>query len=251
MLPVIGTELELLADTSREPERAALPSGFRFGSLLDVLPVNDGGTPYPGSFAAFVNAAGAVISSTEMASMHYVRQDAPKGLGHAVLCAAEHVGQEAFAVLLGDDLIDPGDPLLRRMIEVRQQRGGSVVALMEVEPDQVSSYGVVAMKPTSEDDVVEITDMVEKPSPAQAPSNWIIIGRYVRPGGSACCARPSPAGAGDPAHRRAAGAATAAPARTAAACMACCSAAAGSTPGTRSLPAHADPVRLRAAGPGL
>ena len=120
-----------------------------------------------------------VRASTEMASMHYVRQDAPKGLGHAVLCAAEHVGQEPFAVLLGDDLIDPGDPLLRRMIEVRKQRGGSVVALMEVEPDQVSSYGVVAMKPTSEDDVVELTDMVEKPSPDQAPSNWIIIGRYV------------------------------------------------------------------------
>ena len=120
-----------------------------------------------------------VRASTEMASMHYVRQDAPKGLGHAVLCAAEHVGQEPFAVLLGDDLIDPGDPLLRRMLEVRQQRGGSVVALMEVEPDQVSSYGVVAMKPTGEEDVVEITDMVEKPSPDQSPSNWIIIGRYV------------------------------------------------------------------------
>ena len=120
-----------------------------------------------------------VRASAELASMHYVRQDAPKGLGHAVLCAAEHVGQEPFAVLLGDDLIDPEDPLLRRMIEVRRQRGGSVVALMEVEPDQVSSYGVVAMKPTGEDDVVEITDMVEKPSPDQAPSNWIIIGRYV------------------------------------------------------------------------
>jgi UTP--glucose-1-phosphate uridylyltransferase len=120
-----------------------------------------------------------VRASNEMASMHYVRQDAPKGLGHAVLCAAEHVGQEPFAVLLGDDLIDPGDPLLRRMLEVRKQHGGSVVALMEVEPDQVSSYGVVAMKPTSEEDVVEITDMVEKPSPDQSPSNWIIIGRYV------------------------------------------------------------------------
>jgi UTP--glucose-1-phosphate uridylyltransferase len=120
-----------------------------------------------------------IRASAELASMHYVRQAAPRGLGHAVLCAAEHVGQEPFAVLLGDDLIDPGDPLLRRMIEVRRQRGGSVVALMEVEPDQVSSYGVVAMKPAGEDDVVEITDMVEKPSPDQAPSNWIIIGRYV------------------------------------------------------------------------
>jgi UTP--glucose-1-phosphate uridylyltransferase len=65
------------------------------------------------------------------------------------------------------------------MIEVRKQYGGSIVALMEVEPDQVSAYGVVAMKPTDTDDVVSVTDMVEKPSPEDAPSNWIIIGRYV------------------------------------------------------------------------
>jgi UTP--glucose-1-phosphate uridylyltransferase len=65
------------------------------------------------------------------------------------------------------------------MIEVRKQYGGSIVALMEVEPDQVSAYGVVAIKPTDTDDVVSVTDMVEKPSPEDAPSNWIIIGRYV------------------------------------------------------------------------
>jgi bifunctional N-acetylglucosamine-1-phosphate-uridyltransferase/glucosamine-1-phosphate-acetyltransferase GlmU-like protein len=69
-----------------------------------------------------------IRASAEMASMHYVRQAAPRGLGHAVLCAAEHVGQEPFAVLLGDDLIDPGDPLLQRMLEVRQQHGGIVAA---------------------------------------------------------------------------------------------------------------------------
>ncbi|MEP7024654.1 MAG: UTP--glucose-1-phosphate uridylyltransferase [Actinomycetota bacterium] len=120
-----------------------------------------------------------VRASTGLASMHYVRQDAPKGLGHAVLCAAEHVGNEPFAVLLGDDLIDRADPLLRRMLEVRQQYGGSIVALMEVEPDQVSAYGCVAMKPTGEDDVVVVTDLVEKPAPGEAPSNWIILGRYV------------------------------------------------------------------------
>jgi UTP--glucose-1-phosphate uridylyltransferase len=120
-----------------------------------------------------------VRASTDIAAMHYVRQPEPRGLGHAVLCAAEHVGNEPFAVLLGDDLIDPADPLLQRMLEARQRHGGSVVALMEVEPDQVSSYGVVAMKPTAEDDVVVITDMVEKPPPSEAPSNWIIIGRYI------------------------------------------------------------------------
>jgi UTP--glucose-1-phosphate uridylyltransferase len=120
-----------------------------------------------------------VQASNELAAMHYVRQGAAKGLGHAVLCAAEHVGDEPFAVLLGDDLIDARDALLPRMIEARAQYGGSIVALMEVEPDQVSHYGCVAMKPTDSPDIVAITDMVEKPDPGEAPSNWIIIGRYL------------------------------------------------------------------------
>src|ERR1700728_1728088 len=79
-----------------------------------------------------------VRESSELATVHYVRQGDPKGLGHAVSCAAQHVGQEPFAVLLGDDLIDRRNPLLDRMIEVRQRYGGSVVALMEVDPNQVS-----------------------------------------------------------------------------------------------------------------
>jgi len=120
-----------------------------------------------------------VRASSELADMYYVRQGAPRGLGHAVLCAAEHVGDVPFAVLLGDDMIDQRDPLLRRMIDVRQRHGGSVVALMEVESSQISQYGSAAIKPTDEDDVVEVTDLVEKPEPADAPSNWIIIGRYV------------------------------------------------------------------------
>jgi UTP--glucose-1-phosphate uridylyltransferase len=120
-----------------------------------------------------------IRASSELADMYYVRQGAPKGLGHAVLCAAEHVGDAPFAVLLGDDLIDRRDPLLQRMIEVRRQYGGSIVALMEVEPDQVSAYGVAVIKPTEEEDVVAVTDLVEKPAPEDAPSNWIVIGRYV------------------------------------------------------------------------
>lgn len=126
-----------------------------------------------------VDALADVQASNELATLHYVRQGAPKGLGHAVLCAADHIGNAPFAVLLGDDLIDARDLLLQRMIEVRYQYGGSVVALMEVEPEQVSSYGCVAMKPTDAADVVVVTDMVEKPDPSEAPSNWIIIGRYV------------------------------------------------------------------------
>jgi UTP--glucose-1-phosphate uridylyltransferase len=116
---------------------------------------------------------------TELATVHYTRQNTPRGLGHAVLCASHHVGQEPFAVLLGDDFIHPSDPLLRRMIEVRDQFGGSVVALMQVDSEQVSQYGCAAIEPTDTPDVVTVTDLVEKPAPADAPSNWIIIGRYI------------------------------------------------------------------------
>src|SRR5271167_3040073 len=120
-----------------------------------------------------------VRESSDLATVHYVRQGAPKGLGHAVLCAAQHVGHEPFAVLLGDDLIDPKDPLLVRMIDIRNQYGGSVVALMEVDAEEVSLYGCAAVEATAEDDVVMITDLVEKPAPGTAPSRWIVIGRYV------------------------------------------------------------------------
>ena len=120
-----------------------------------------------------------IRESYELATVHYVRQGDPKGLGHAVLCAAKHVGREPFAVLLGDDFIHPEDGLLQRMLDVRDRHGGTVVALMEVEYDQVSSYGVAAVEETGEDDVVQVTDLVEKPAPQDAPSSWIIIGRYV------------------------------------------------------------------------
>ncbi|MGW0804064.1 UTP--glucose-1-phosphate uridylyltransferase GalU [Nonomuraea sp. NPDC002799] len=114
-----------------------------------------------------------------LATLHYVRQGEPKGLGHAVLCAKQHVGDHPFACLLGDDLIDYRDALLKRMIEVRATYGGSVIALMEVPKEQVSLYGVATIEATSEDDVVRVTDLVEKPPVSEAPSNWAIIGRYV------------------------------------------------------------------------
>src|SRR6516162_5166456 len=120
-----------------------------------------------------------IMEPTELATMHYTRQNNPRGLGHAVLCAAHHVGNVPFAVLLGDDFIHPSDPLLRRMIDVRNQFGGSVLALMQVDSDQVSQYGVAAIEPTDTENVVTVRDLVEKPAPADAPSNWIIIGRYV------------------------------------------------------------------------
>ena len=122
----------------------------------------------------------AVRASSELATVHYVRQGDPKGLGHAILCAAPHVGSESFAVLLGDDLIDPRDPLLTRMIEVQEKHGGSVVALIAVDPEQIHLYGSAAVTPVEgETDLLRITDLVEKPDQAVAPSNLAVIGRYV------------------------------------------------------------------------
>ncbi|MEV8568246.1 UTP--glucose-1-phosphate uridylyltransferase GalU [Streptomyces sp. NPDC051322] len=120
-----------------------------------------------------------VQESSDLANIHYVRQGDPRGLGHAVLCAAPHVGDQPFAVLLGDDLIDPRDPLLARMVEVQEREGGSVIALMEVDPGQIHLYGCAAVEPSGDADVVKVTDLVEKPAVDEAPSNLAIIGRYV------------------------------------------------------------------------
>ena len=132
-----------------------------------------------------------VLKPAELADLHFVRQGAPRGLGHAVLCAAPYVGDQVFAVMLGDDIIDPRDPLLDPMLEVQKTYGGAVVALLEVPRSQISMYGSVAteaLDPAAQitlgqsiSDVVRITDLVEKPDPADAPSNLAIIGRYVLP----------------------------------------------------------------------
>jgi UTP--glucose-1-phosphate uridylyltransferase len=121
-----------------------------------------------------------VQESAELATMHYVRQGTPKGLGHAVLCAEPHVGDQPFAVLLGDDLIDPRDPLLSAMIDVQHRFGGSVLALMEVPVQQIHLYGCAATEPVEgEDGIVRVTDLVEKPATEDAPSRYAVIGRYV------------------------------------------------------------------------
>jgi UTP--glucose-1-phosphate uridylyltransferase len=120
-----------------------------------------------------------VQRSTDLADFHFVRQGDARGLGHAVLCAARHVGHDPFAVLLGDDLIDDRDRILPRMIEVQQRTGGSVVLLLEVPREQIHLYGCAAVEPTDEPDVVRVTGLVEKPPADEAPSNLAIIGRYV------------------------------------------------------------------------
>ncbi|MFI2205223.1 UTP--glucose-1-phosphate uridylyltransferase GalU [Streptomyces sp. NPDC020192] len=121
----------------------------------------------------------AVRDPARLADIHHIRQGDPLGLGHAVLCARHHVGNQPFAVLLGDDLIDPRETLLSRMLEVRERYEGSVVALMEVDPEQVHLYGCAAVDPTGEDGVVRVTRLVEKPAPGTAPSRYAVIGRYV------------------------------------------------------------------------
>lgn len=120
-----------------------------------------------------------VQEATELGEIHYIRQRDPKGLGHAVLCAKQHVGNEPFAVLLGDDLIDERDELLSTMIDVQEKTGGSVIALMEVDPSQISAYGCADVTAVDGEEYVTVNGLVEKPAIEDAPSNLAVIGRYV------------------------------------------------------------------------
>jgi len=121
----------------------------------------------------------AVRHASRLGPLHYVRQGDPKGLGHAVLCARQHVGDEPFAVLLGDDLIDERDELLTAMIDVQARTGGSVIALIEVDPAEISAYGCADISVVPGQDHVRVNRLVEKPDVADAPSNLAVIGRYV------------------------------------------------------------------------
>ncbi|MFA9447123.1 UTP--glucose-1-phosphate uridylyltransferase GalU [Egicoccus sp. AB-alg6-2] len=140
----------------------------------------------------------AVRDLAELAQVHSVRQGEPLGLGHAVLMAAGHVtADESFAVLLGDDIVDPDEPFLERMIEAHERTGRPVVALMEVPHDQVHLYGVADVEPGEADGEFRIRRLVEKPSADEAPSNLIIVGRYVLPGTIFDVLRDTPPGRGD------------------------------------------------------
>ncbi|HUC62229.1 MAG TPA: UTP--glucose-1-phosphate uridylyltransferase GalU [Alphaproteobacteria bacterium] len=108
----------------------------------------------------------------------YTRQQRPLGLGHAVGCAAELIGDEPFAVLLADDLVLARTPCLKQMLDVYDATGGNVIAVMDVPLDQVSRYGVVAPG-ERRGRVVEVRGLVEKPKPETAPSRLAVIGRYV------------------------------------------------------------------------
>lgn len=138
-----------------------------------------------------------VRHATDLATVHSVRQGEALGLGHAILQARAHVGDDAsFVVALGDDVIDPDSRFLESMIAQHEATGRPVVALMEVPASEVSKYGIAQTEPTDTDGVVRITGLVEKPDPADAPSNLAIIGRYVLPGAIFPVLADTPPGAG-------------------------------------------------------
>ncbi|WP_419871290.1 UTP--glucose-1-phosphate uridylyltransferase GalU [Candidatus Pristimantibacillus sp. PTI5] len=114
---------------------------------------------------------------SQLADIYYVRQKEPLGLGHAVLCARRFIADEPFAVLLGDDILKSDPPCLRQMIDIYEREQSSVVAVMEVPWDQTHKYGIVDMEPGRQ--IARVRDIIEKPAPGQAPSNYAVVGRYV------------------------------------------------------------------------
>jgi UTP--glucose-1-phosphate uridylyltransferase len=124
-----------------------------------------------------------------------VRQKHPKGLGHAVLCAASVVGPNPFGVMLGDDLIDSETPAIQQLIEVYQRHQKGVVALMEVPLAEAPLYGIAGGKPL-DDRTIAIDELVEKPAPERAPSRLAVIGRYVLPPSIFEILRNTPPGVG-------------------------------------------------------
>ena len=116
---------------------------------------------------------------SNMVDIHYIRQKQPLGLGHAVLCARKFVGDEPFAVLLGDDIIDSDPPCLKRMIDLYERHGASIVAVQRVPWEDVDKYGIISPEDDSAQSYYRIADLVEKPDRASAPSNLAVIGRYI------------------------------------------------------------------------
>ena len=129
----------------------------------------------------------AVRRPSELAEIYTCRQGEPLGLGHAVSYAESHVGDDPFAVLLGDEFVDLSEPLLPAMIELQGRTGGIVLAFAEVAPAETKRYGIASVRPAEPEltdlgEVVGVTGLVEKPAPEDAPSNLAVLGRYVLPG---------------------------------------------------------------------
>lgn len=115
---------------------------------------------------------------SELADIHYLRQKEMKGLGHAVLCARDHVGDHPFAVLLGDTIVESNPPCTKQIIGYYEKYKKSIIAVEAVPPEKVGNYGIVDVEPVSKG-IYRIKDLVEKPSLDEAPSNLGIIGRYI------------------------------------------------------------------------
>ncbi|XID96179.1 UTP--glucose-1-phosphate uridylyltransferase GalU [Paenibacillaceae bacterium WGS1546] len=122
-----------------------------------------------------------VQKPSDLIDIHYIRQKEPRGLGHAIWCARKFIGDEPFAVLLGDDIVQAETPCLRQMMDVYDRVQGSVLAVKSVPDEEVSRYGIVDPDPAGGDGdrILKVRGVVEKPSPGHAPSNVAIIGRYI------------------------------------------------------------------------
>ncbi|MEW5921583.1 MAG: UTP--glucose-1-phosphate uridylyltransferase GalU [Bacillota bacterium] len=121
---------------------------------------------------------GLVREISEMVDIHYVRQKEPRGLGHAVWCARKFIGEEPFAVLLGDDVIDSQVPCLQQMLDVYKRWGGTVLGVQEVRAEDTGKYGIVRSEYVGSG-LYRVKDLVEKPRPEEAPSTLAVLGRYI------------------------------------------------------------------------
>ncbi len=119
-----------------------------------------------------------VQTISSMASIHYIRQKEPLGLGHAILCAEQFIGDEPFAVLLGDDIMTSEEPALKQMIQAYETTNQSVIGVQKVDVEEVLKYGIIQPKNKS-GSLHEVSDLIEKPSIEQAPSTIAVMGRYI------------------------------------------------------------------------
>src|SRR5487761_758321 len=184
VLPVAGLGTRFLPATKAQPKEM-LPIVDKPLVQYAVEELANSGI----SMAIFVKGRGKehmlemVRSVSDLVQMTYVRQKTPLGLGHAILVARDLVGDEPFAVVLSDDIIDAPVPCVKQMMDVFARYGRSVVAIQRVERKAVSSYGIIKGHPVVDHNwdgrLFRITDMVEKPEPRKAPSNLAIIGRYI------------------------------------------------------------------------
>ena len=115
---------------------------------------------------------------SNMVNIHYIRQKEPKGLGHAIYCAKSFIGDEPFAVMLGDDIVDAKTPCLKQLINCYNEYQTTILGVQEVSDSEVDKYGILDAKPI-DDNVYKIKDMIEKPNLNEAPSNIAILGRYI------------------------------------------------------------------------